>query len=41
MAIRFDKLTLKAQEAIQTASNLASENGNPEVMPVHLLTDFA
>ncbi len=38
MAIRFDKLTLKAQEAIQTAGNLASENGNPEVMPVHLLT---
>jgi len=37
MAIRFDRLTLKAQEALQTASNLASENGNPEVMPVHLL----
>ncbi len=37
MAIRFDKLTLKAQEALQTAGNLASENGNPEVMPVHLL----
>ncbi len=37
MAIRFDKLTLKAQEAIQTAGNLASEHGNPELLPVHLL----
>jgi ATP-dependent Clp protease ATP-binding subunit ClpB len=37
MAIRFDKLTLKAQEAIQSASNLASDHGNPEIMPVHLL----
>ncbi|MBV9574214.1 MAG: AAA family ATPase, partial [Acidobacteriales bacterium] len=38
MAIRFDKLTLKTQEAIQTASHLASEHGNPELLPVHLLT---
>lgn len=38
MAIRFDKLTLKAQEAIQSASNLASEHGNPELLPVHPLT---
>ncbi len=37
MAIRFDKLTLKAQEAVQRANDLASEHGNPEVMPVHLL----
>ncbi len=37
MAIRWDKFTLKAQEAVQRAGNLASENGNPEVMPVHLL----
>ncbi len=38
MAIRWDKFTLKSQEAIQKASSLANENGQPEVMPVHLLT---
>ena len=37
MAIRWDKLTVKAQEAFQRANDLASEHGNPEVMPVHLL----
>ena len=38
MAIRRDKLTLKAQEALQQANQLASENGNPELLPLHLLT---
>jgi ATP-dependent Clp protease ATP-binding subunit ClpB len=37
MAIRWDKFTLKSQEAIQKASSLASENGQPEVLPMHLL----
>ena len=37
MAIRWDKFTVKAQEAVQRANNLASEHGNPELMPVHLL----
>ena len=37
MAIRWDKLTLKSQEAIQKASELAGENGNPEILPLHLL----
>src|ERR1700676_3809071 len=37
MAIRWDKFTVKAQEAVQRASSLASENGNPELMPVHIL----
>src|SRR5213082_855398 len=37
MAIRWDKLTLKSQEAVQKASELASENGNPELLPIHLL----
>jgi ATP-dependent Clp protease ATP-binding subunit ClpB len=37
MAIRWDKFTVKSQEAIQKASELASEHGNPEVMPVHVL----
>src|ERR1700743_1437355 len=37
MAIRWDKFTLKSQEAIQKASSLANENGQPEVVPMHLL----
>jgi len=37
MAIRWDKLTVKAQEAVQKANDLASEYGNPELQPVHLL----
>jgi ATP-dependent Clp protease ATP-binding subunit ClpB len=37
MAIRWDKLTLKAQEALQRGNELASERGNSELMPVHLL----
>src|SRR5579872_3382843 len=37
MAIRWDKMTLKSQEAIQAATELASQNGNPEILPVHLL----
>ena len=37
MAIRWDKLTVKAQEAIQRANELASEHGNPELLPVHIL----
>src|SRR5271163_592976 len=37
MAIRWDKFTVKAQEAIQRANEVASEHGNPELMPLHLL----
>jgi ATP-dependent Clp protease ATP-binding subunit ClpB len=37
MPIRWDKFTLKAQESVQRANELASEHGNPELMPVHLL----
>jgi len=37
MAIRWDKFTVKAQEAVQRANQLASEHGNPELRPVHLL----
>ncbi len=37
MAIRWDRLTVKAQEAMQRASELASEHGNSELMPLHLL----
>ena len=37
MAIRWDKFTVKSQEAVQSASQLAAENGNPEILPLHLL----
>jgi hypothetical protein len=37
MAIRWDKFTVKAQEAVQNASQLAAESGNPEILPLHLL----
>src|SRR5216110_351512 len=37
MPIRWDKLTVKAQEAVQRANELASEHGNPELLPVHIL----
>ena len=37
MAIRWDKFTVKAQEAMQRANELASEHGNPELAPLHLL----
>ncbi len=41
MAIRWDKLTVKAQEAIQAAGELASNNGNPEILPLHLFAALA
>src|SRR3954454_7458892 len=37
MAFRFDKLTVKAQEAVQRPQELASEAGNPQMEPIHLL----
>jgi ATP-dependent Clp protease ATP-binding subunit ClpB len=37
MAMRWDKFTLKSQEAIQQAIALANDNGQPEVAPMHLL----
>ncbi len=37
MAIRWDKFTIKSQEAIQKANELAGQNGNPEMLPLHLL----
>ena len=37
MPIRWDKFTVKAQEAVQRANQLASEHGNPELQPLHLL----
>ena len=37
MAIKWDKMTVKSQEAVQAAATMAGENGNPEVLPMHLL----
>ncbi|TWT77312.1 Chaperonin protein ClpB [Posidoniimonas polymericola] len=37
MAVRFDKLTHKSQEAVQNAQELAADAGNPQVEPLHLL----
>src|SRR5947207_15448645 len=37
MPIRWDKFTVRAQEAVQRANEVASEHGNPELLPVHLL----
>ena len=38
MTFRFDKLTIKAQEAVAAAQNLATEKGHPEVDALHLLS---
>jgi len=37
MAIKWEKLTVKSQEAVQGAVAHAAENGNPEVLPLHLM----
>jgi ATP-dependent Clp protease ATP-binding subunit ClpB len=37
MPFRFDKLTIKAQEAVARAQELATEAGNPQIEPMHLL----
>jgi ATP-dependent Clp protease ATP-binding subunit ClpB len=37
MAIRWDKFTVKAQEAVRRGNDLAAEHGNPELLPLHLL----
>jgi len=37
MAFRFDKLTLKSQEAVQKAQDLARDRGQQRLEPMHLL----
>jgi len=37
MAIRWEKFTVKSQQAMQQAQERAAELGNPELQPVHLL----
>src|SRR5438552_470348 len=35
--MRFDKFTIKAQEAVAAAQGLAQKHDNPEILPLHLL----
>ena len=37
MAFRFEKLTTKAQEAVQRAQDMAADRGNPQIDTMHLL----
>src|SRR5262249_32754596 len=37
MATRFDKFTVKAQEALQAMQEIAGRHGNQQMDPVHLL----
>ena len=37
MAIRWDKLTVKAQEALQETNEVAARHENQEIAPLHLL----
>jgi ATP-dependent Clp protease ATP-binding subunit ClpB len=37
MAARFDKFTVKAQEAVQSAQQLAESGGHRQLVPLHLL----
>ena len=37
MAFRFDKLTVKAQDAVQRAEQVAEERGQQQMSPLHLL----
>ena len=35
--MQFDKFTMKSQEAVQAAQELAGQNGQQEILPIHLL----
>ena len=39
--MRFDRFTLKAQEAVQGSQNLAQTYGHPEIRPLHLVLALA
>ncbi len=41
MAFRFDKFTIKAQEAVGNAQSLSADRGNPQIDPLHLLAALA
>src|ERR1700722_19797145 len=40
MPFRFEKLTIKAQEAVQRAQELAASRGNPQIEAIHLLASL-
>lgn len=40
MAFNFNKLTLKAQEALQEAQQIAADNGNQQIEPEHLFASL-
>ncbi len=40
MPFRFDKLTIKAQESLARAQELAAGAGNPQIEPIHLLASL-
>jgi len=40
MAFRFDKLTLKSQEAVRRAQEIAREHNNQRLEPIHLLVSL-
>src|SRR5580704_15311 len=40
MAFRFEKLTVKAQEAVQHAQDVAERHGHQQLVPLHLLEAF-
>src|SRR6201997_2269204 len=40
MAIRWEKLTVKSQQAMQQAQERAAAQGNPEIVPTHLLVSL-
>ena len=37
MAFRFDKLTIKAQEAVQVAQKFEEDHSHQQLLPLHLL----
>ena len=37
MAFRFDKLTVKSQQAVQQAQQEAENRGHQQLLPLHLL----
>ena len=37
MAFQFDKLTVKAQNAVQRAQKFAEDRGHQQILPLHLL----
>jgi len=39
--LRFEKMTVKAQQAVQSAQEIAARHENQQIEPVHLLASLA